>query len=238
MAERRQLPPQIKRVELAERRGGRPVVRYQLTVDVGAVDGKRKQLRKRYSTEAEARDALAKIQGDVTKGTYVHPTDRTVKAAVDDWLAGKRAAGRAESTTDGYAEKLTVVVDQHGEMEIQKLTKRHLDDLVTDLRKGGLPSPLGVSRKPWSPRSVNYLLGLLVQILESEQKQGNVVRNVAALVDRIESDPTPPDPLTEAEVEKVLEHIGGGGGRRATGRASSGWSSAASTSGAWGGGGG
>ena len=46
MVERRQLPPQIKRVELAQRDGGRAVIRYQLTVDVGVVDGKRKQLRK------------------------------------------------------------------------------------------------------------------------------------------------------------------------------------------------
>jgi integrase len=54
MGDRRQLPPQIKRVELTSRAGGRPVVRYQLTVDVGIVDGKRKQLRKRYPTEMAA----------------------------------------------------------------------------------------------------------------------------------------------------------------------------------------
>jgi hypothetical protein len=51
MTERPQLPPEIKRVELAHREGGRPVIRYQLPVDVGVVDGKRKQLRKRYATE-------------------------------------------------------------------------------------------------------------------------------------------------------------------------------------------
>ncbi|QRY48094.1 tyrosine-type recombinase/integrase [Mycolicibacterium boenickei] len=209
MAERRQLPPQIKRVELASRRGGRPVIRYQLTVDVGEVDGKRKQFRKRYPTEKEARDALDRIRGDVAKGVYVHPTGRTVSQAVDDWLAGKRAADRAESTVDGYAEKMSVVIDQLGEIEIQKLTKRDLDDLVTELRKGGLPAPTGQPRKPWSPRSVNYMLGLLVQMLESEQKQGNVVRNVASLVDRIEANPAPPDPLTEAEVETLLAHIAG-----------------------------
>jgi integrase len=45
------MPPQIKRIELAQRDGGRPVIRYQLTVDVGVVDGKRK----RYATEKEAR---------------------------------------------------------------------------------------------------------------------------------------------------------------------------------------
>jgi integrase len=48
MVERRQLPPQIRRIELTRRAGGRPVVRYQLTVEVGTVDGKRQQLRKRY----------------------------------------------------------------------------------------------------------------------------------------------------------------------------------------------
>jgi integrase len=63
MAERRQLPPQIRRVELARRVGSKPVVRYQLTVDTGIVDGKRKQLRRRYNTEKEARAALAEIQG-------------------------------------------------------------------------------------------------------------------------------------------------------------------------------
>jgi hypothetical protein len=38
-------------VELGQRDGGRPVVRYQLTVDVGEVDAKRKQFRKRYATD-------------------------------------------------------------------------------------------------------------------------------------------------------------------------------------------
>jgi integrase len=90
MTERRQLPPQIRRVELGQRDGGRPVVRYQLTVDVGVVDGKRKQLRKRYATEKEARAALDAIRGDVAKGTYVHPSKVTLAEACEDWLAAKR----------------------------------------------------------------------------------------------------------------------------------------------------
>ena len=79
MAERRQLPPQIRRVELARRAGSRPVVRYQLTVDTGVVDGKRKQFRRRYATEKEARAALAAIQGQVAAGTYVQPISLTVE---------------------------------------------------------------------------------------------------------------------------------------------------------------
>jgi integrase len=206
---RRQLPPQIRPVELAKRKGGRAVVRYQLTVDVGEINGQRKQFRKRYPTEKAARAALDEIRGQVAAGTYVAPSKLTVVQACENWLAGKRAADRAESTVDGYEEKLSVVITELGDKQVQKLTKRHLDDLVIALRAGGLPAPKGKARKPWSPRSVNYLLGLLVSILESEQKQGHVVRNVAKLVDRIDSDAKPPDPLTEAEVEKVLTHIEG-----------------------------
>ncbi|MCX2933377.1 tyrosine-type recombinase/integrase [Mycobacterium sp. CVI_P3] len=207
MVERRQLPPQIKRVQLARRAGGRPVVRYQLTVDVGAVDGKRKQFRKRYATEAEARKELAEVQGSVAKGIFVHPSNRTVEQACEDWLAAKRAYGRELSTLHGYREKLTVVVTQLGGIELQKLTKRDIDDLVAALRAGGLKSPTGKTRKPWTPRSVNYLLGLLTAVIEGETKQGHVVRNVAALVDRIPSDPKKADTLTAAEVQQILDHI-------------------------------
>jgi integrase len=88
MVERRQLPPQIKRVELT-RRAGDPVVRCQLTVDVGLVDGKRKQLRKCHANEQEARKALDEIRGNVAKGTYVHPTTITVDKAIEDWLLSR-----------------------------------------------------------------------------------------------------------------------------------------------------
>ena len=49
----------------AQRKGMRPVVRYQLTVDTGTVDGKRKQLRRRYRTEKEARAALGKSEEEI-----------------------------------------------------------------------------------------------------------------------------------------------------------------------------
>jgi integrase len=207
MAERRQLPPQIKRVELAQRDGGRPVVRYQLTVDVGDVDGKRKQLRKRYATEREARAALDAVRGDVAKGTYVHPTKVTLAEACENWLAAKHSL--KPSTLHGHRVNLTAALAEIGDIEVQKLTKRHIDDLVTALRAGGLPSPTGKSRKAWSPRSVNYMLGLLTAVLKDQMRQGHVVRNVAELVDRIPADPKPADTLTPAELQQVLDHIDG-----------------------------
>ena len=207
MSERRQLPPQIKRVELAARDGGRPVIRYQLTVDVGVVDGKRKQLRKRYKTEREARAALDAVRGDVAKGTYVHPSKITLTQAFEDWLASKH--GLKPSTLHGHRVNLAPALAELGEVEVQKLSKRHLDDLVTALRAGGLASPTGKSRKSWSPRSVNYMLGLLTAVLRDQMRQGHVVRNVAELIDRIPADPKPPDTFTPSELQAVLAHIDG-----------------------------
>ncbi|MCV7230390.1 site-specific integrase [Mycolicibacterium komossense] len=207
MAERRQLPPQIKRIELADRASGRPVIRYQLTVDVGLVDGKRKQLRKRFATEREARDALDAVRGDVAKGTYVHPSKVTLADACESWLAAKH--GLKPSTLHGHRVNLAAAVAKLGEVEVQKLTKRHIDDLVIALRTGGLPSPTGKSRKPWSPRSVNYMLGLLTAVLRDQMRQGHVVRNVAELVDRIPADAKPAETFTPAELQRVLTHIDG-----------------------------
>jgi integrase len=208
MAEqRRQLPPQIKRVELGQRAGGRPVVRYQLTVDVGVVDGKRKQYRKRFATEKEAREALDGIRGDVARGTYVHPTKVTLAQACEDWLAAKH--GLKASTLHGHRVNLAAAIEVLGDVDVQKLTKRHLDDLVTALRAGGMPSPTGKVRKPWSPRSVNYMLGLLTAVLKDQMRQGHVVRNVAELVDRIPADAKTADTFSAAELQKVLEHIDG-----------------------------
>jgi hypothetical protein len=100
MAERRQLPPQIRRVESARRSGSKPVVRYQLTVDTGTADGKRKQLRCRYRTEKEARKTLAEIQGQVNAGTYVQPSTLTVEQACADWLQSRHKI--RPTTAAGY----------------------------------------------------------------------------------------------------------------------------------------
>ena len=136
MAERRQLPPQIRRVELARRVGSKPVVRYQLTVDTGTVDGKRKQLRRRYNTEREARAALAEIQGQVATGSYVQPSTLTVEQACTDWLRSRHKI--RPTTAAGYEYTLQPVRSELGEMAVQNLTRRHIDDLIVKLQSGGL----------------------------------------------------------------------------------------------------
>jgi integrase len=205
MAERRQLPPQIKRIELARRTGGRPVVRYQLTVDVGAVDGKRKQLRKRYSTEREAREALDEIRGEVAKGTYVHPSILTVEDACANWLMSRH--GIKPKSKSGYDGVLAPVRVELGHLPVQKLTRRHVDELVRRLRDGQVVRADGTKRRPWSARSCNYLLGTLSQVLNQLVHDGTLVRNVVAHVDRVAGKPKKFATYTPTQVERLLRAI-------------------------------
>lgn len=205
MAERRQLPPQIRRVELARRVGSKPVVRYQLTVDTGTVDGKRKQLRRRYNTEKEARAALAEILGQVASGAYVQPSTTTVEAACADWLSSRHKI--RPTTYAGYEYVLQPVRSELGQLAVQDLTRRHLDDLIRRLRSGELMRPGGRARKAWSARSCNYMLGALSQVLAQLVAEGQLARNVASLVDRVPGKAAKFKTFTPNQVRVVLGGI-------------------------------
>ena len=83
-SKRQQLPPQIKKIEVTDRKTGKTVVRYQLTVDAGMnpETGKRQQVRRRYATEKLARDALAEVSQQVSTDAFVPRKAVTVEAAV------------------------------------------------------------------------------------------------------------------------------------------------------------
>jgi integrase len=205
MAERRQLPPQIRRVELARRAGSKAVVRYQLTVDTGISDGKRKQLRRRYRTEKEARKALAEIQSQVNSSAYVQPSTLTVDQACADWLKSRHKI--RPTTAAGYEYVLQPVRSELGNLAVQDLTRRHIDELIVKLRAGSLERPGGRRRKAWSARSCNYMLGALSQVLAQLVAEGRLARNVAGLVDRVPGKARKFETFTADQVRTVLGGI-------------------------------
>jgi len=99
---RQQLPPQIKKIDMADRRTGKLVVRYQLTVDAGvnAETGRRQQVRRRFATEKQARDALAEITQQVSIDAFVPRKAVTVEVlCADGWrLCTMRARRRSTRT--------------------------------------------------------------------------------------------------------------------------------------------
>jgi hypothetical protein len=69
---RSQLPPQIKKIEVLDRETGKKVVRYQLVADVGVdrITGQRSKVRRRFKTEREAREELAKLTHQVSADSF------------------------------------------------------------------------------------------------------------------------------------------------------------------------
>lgn len=196
---RQQLPPGIRKIAVKDRKTGKKVLRYQVTTDVGTPEGKRRQVRKRYSTEREVRNALDQIRGDVARGTYVQSTRLTVSQAVDSWLNSKHSV--KPSTLRGHRVNLQALKDELGNKEVQALTKTDIDGLIARLRRGEVEG-----RKPWSARSVNYLTYLTGCVLDDLVRQGVLARNVAALVDRAAGDSKQFRTLTEGEMFSILDH--------------------------------
>lgn len=207
---RQQLPANIRKIELKARNGGKAVVRYELIVDVGKVDGKRKQLRKRTTetgqplrTEAEARAELARIQASVGNGTYVAKRTDTLEQVVNGWLAGR--PGWQQTTLVGHRNRLKPLLALYGDLPIQDLKKAHIDTLMKRLETGDIPRPDDKKRRPSNGQSRRNILSSIRQMLDSEVRQGHLPRNVAQFVDtpKLDSDERPT--LTVEELQRVLD---------------------------------
>src|SRR5665811_1299810 len=199
MSKRRRLPPGAKWVTLPS--GAR---RVEIVTDAGMnpATGKRRQVRRRFESEAEATKAYARMSSDVSAGVFTTRSTKTVEVVCRDWLAGRRVR---PSTLANYADVLKPVRAAHGAMPVQRIEKAHVDALVTSLAAGGLSMSNGRPRRPWSPRSLNLMLTVLQMVLEDAMRQGWVVRNVAHLVDRVPQVKHEMETFTESDVRKVLK---------------------------------
>jgi hypothetical protein len=68
---------------------------------------------------------------------------------------------------------------------VQRLTKAHIDVLVTELIAGGTTTAKGRKRRPWSADSVNKVIVSIERVLADAKGQGLVTRNAAVLVNRV-----------------------------------------------------
>jgi hypothetical protein len=98
-------------------------VQYEFLTDVGVdpVTGKRRQSRKRFRTEREAREAMADIQTQRFKGTYVPRKKLTVAEAADDYLEARH--NLRPSSLNKLRYDLATLTSFYGDMALQQLTK-------------------------------------------------------------------------------------------------------------------
>jgi integrase len=212
---RQQLPPAIRKITITDRATRKQVTKYEVGVDAGkrviadngdgaaTVETRRVQTKRRYDTEKAARAALAEIQNGVATGTYVITSDLTVEQACAQWLAGRHSI--RPTTRAAYDHALAPLRQRHGGLPVQRLTKAHLDQLVTDLSGG----TFGGQRRKWTANSINPMLNIISAVLSGLVKQGELVRDAAALVDRLKRPRKKLATFTEDEVRKLLQHVDG-----------------------------
>lgn len=201
---RQQLPPQIQKIEVTDRKAGKRVVRYQVTVDAGQnpLTGKRQQVRRRYVTEKQARDALSEIGQQAATGQFVPRKAVTVEELCADWLASLHNA--RQTTVTGYAYVLAPLRERFGELAAQKLTRPDLDKLLIELRDGGTVTAKGHIRRSWSPRSLNAAIDAWRLVLAYGCDRKELAHNPAATMKKAARQHNEMQTYTPAEINLVL----------------------------------
>lgn len=195
-SERRNLPPQIKRVTLPS-----GAIRYQVRVDLNQGRADRKQTMRRFQTLREAKDFLNPILGDQHRGLHVAPSLLTIKEAVEKWLRAQRIK---PTTLAAYTAALRPVVDELGSRTVQSITKDDVETLVQALQEGT------TSRGVWTSTTINPMLARWRAMFDDLQKQGLLARNVVALVKsvkRAEDSPAPRgNTLTDKQIQQLINY--------------------------------
>jgi integrase len=131
-------------------------------------DGRRVRRKVSGKTKQEVRQKLRELHADLEAGVQ-SPATYTVRAAVDDWLAGG-LSGRSERTLTLYRDGVRPLIDKIGAKSLRKLT-------AADVRSAlaGLSTEL-------STRSLQIAHNCLVRAIRYAEAADIVSRNVAALV--------------------------------------------------------
>ena len=143
---------------------------WSFVVDLPAVGGERKQLRRRgFATKKEAQAELTRLTSDLQRGTFVRPTRDRLGAYLETWLEGLPAAGRRPSTIAGYRLAIrTYVTPVLGDVELHALRATDLDALYSKLLARGL-----------SMSTVRKLHAMLGKALNDATRKGLIAVNVA-----------------------------------------------------------
>jgi integrase len=92
---------------------------------------------------------------------------------------------------------------------VQRLTRRHVDDVVSALSAGGTKTAKGHVRKPWAARSLNRTIDTTAMVLAYGVERRMIGSNVAENVKRISKARTEMSTYTPDEVAKVLQAADG-----------------------------
>lgn len=111
------LPSFVTRVDAA--RG----VRCEARINTMRSTGKRLPQRKRFASLEEVKAWHFTTTAALSFGTFTAPSEVTVKQAVEAWLKAKSTRVK-QTITEAYTAALRPVVDEYGDVPVQKITKQ------------------------------------------------------------------------------------------------------------------
>jgi integrase len=143
--------------------------------------GKRKQVRRRFSTRKAATAWESSARTEINKGTFVARERISLDSYLDGWLAGlfKPKA----STVANYRDALKPVRRTIGAKLLQEIAKADVERVVRGMQNGSLRVQ-GRPGEPLSPPAIRLMLTVLTMALKAAVEEGRVARNVAAMVER------------------------------------------------------
>ena len=169
--------------------------RWAAVVDLGYESGKRRRKYFYGKTRGEVQKKLVKANRDLQLGLPA-PSDRlTVAGFLDSWLENSVRNILKPRTVESYE----MVVRLHlrpalGRVALTKLTPERVQKYLNQKLETGL-----------SPRTVTYHRAVLRSALGKAEKWGQIARNVAKLADPPRVPKTEVKPLSQEEVQQLLQ---------------------------------
>ena len=162
-------------------------------------DGRRVRKKLSGSTKGEVLQKLRELRSELGSGLAV-PDDRlTVAAFLDRWVSTSLPGQVSDKTLDSYADTVRLhLVPALGRTVLRKLTVADVDQLLAWKRDAG-----------YSPNSVRIMRAVLRRALRQAEREGLVVRNVAALstAPRVRGDEG--RALTVEQARRLLAEVSG-----------------------------
>ncbi len=160
-------------VKKDEKTGG-----YYFVVDVAPSGEPRKQLKRRFRTQREARSALTKVLHDLEAQTFVQPSRTTLRAFVEEQWLPVLATQVRPSTFGSYSRNLRLhVLPTLGDRPLQALKATEITALYARLLACGRADH--AAGKGLSVRSVRYVHTILRACLQSGVDGDVLPRNPA-----------------------------------------------------------
>jgi integrase len=178
--------------------------------DVGpdpATGKRRRRSRSGYKTQRAATAAMRTAMRAAETGTVEPGEAPTVAAYINEWLAGRRQSLRP-STWAGYKDALEGrVVPRLGALRIDRVTAKHIADLVAELvEHGGRDDRRGPGL---ASKTVRATITVLNRVFADAVRRGLIARNPAEHVDRPRVVDKEMAWWTVDEARRFLDHVAG-----------------------------